>query len=274
MRKVTSYGQRRRRKRQFEAAGSVVLGRVLARRPSASSPSLFYRVRGLLLLLLIVVGAATLWLALDDRFYIYHADVVGAVRTSPDEIFHASGLPGLHILWVRPDDVEARILAALPYVKSAQVVCEPSSRCKISVVERQPRVMWEEEGRSWWIDEEGAIFSAQSSGESVVSEGWLVRGPLPRDEYGHLDELVRVALSELWMAEVDISPPLYYVQGRGLVFTDRRGWRVVIGQGAGIEQRLHVLERLVTDLERRGLTPRFVDVRFPDAPYYSLKNDW
>jgi hypothetical protein len=41
-----------------------------------------------------------------------------------------------------------------------------------------------------------------------------------------------------------------------------------------MEQRLQLLERLVTDLERRGLTPRFVDVRFPDAPYYSLKNDW
>ena len=41
-----------------------------------------------------------------------------------------------------------------------------------------------------------------------------------------------------------------------------------------MEERLEVLEWLAADLEARGLTPRFVDVRFVDAPYYSLTNDW
>jgi hypothetical protein len=39
-------------------------------------------------------------------------------------------------------------------------------------------------------------------------------------------------------------------------------------------RRMQVLGGLVADLEARGLTPRFVDVRFADAPYYSLINDW
>jgi hypothetical protein len=35
-----------------------------------------------------------------------------------------------------------------------------------------------------------------------------------------------------------------------------------------------VLERVTAELVAQDLTPRFVDVRFPDAPYYSLTNDW
>jgi len=101
-----------------------------------------------------------------------------------------------------------------------------------------------------------------------------VRGPLPRDEDGRLDEHVRVALTELWTAGVDVSSLLYYVPDRGFIFTDERGWHVILGQGPGMDRRLQVLEWLVADLEARGLVPRLVDVRFSDAPYYSLTNDW
>jgi len=61
---------------------------------------------------------------------------------------------------------------------------------------------------------------------------------------------------------------------RGLVFVDERGCKVILGRGPGMDRRLQVLDELVADLEARGLTPRFVDVRFADAPYYSLINDW
>ena len=242
------------------------------------------RLRGLLLLVLVAAAAAALWLTLDDRFYIYHADVVGAARVSPDDIFRASGLPGFHILWVRAVEVEDRLLAAQPSIESAQVVCrlqlqslassaESPTKCTITVVERQPRMLWDDDGQLWWIDAEGVIFSADGDVEEMLSEGWLIRGPLPQGEDGQLDQRVRVALTELWATGVDMSL-LYYVPGRGLVFTDERGWRVIVGQGPGMERRLQVMERLVADLETRGLAPRFVDVRFANAPYYSLVNEW
>jgi hypothetical protein len=104
--------------------------------------------------------------------------------------------------------------------------------------------------------------------------GLLVRGSLPRQEDGRLDERVRVALAELWAAGANVTSTLTYVPGRGLAFTDERGWRVILGQGPGIDRRLQVLQWLAADLQARGVTPRFVDVRFPDAPYYSLTNDW
>jgi len=270
---------RRKKKRRFETAGTLILGRARVGRSSKIRNSRF-TIRHLLILSLVTMVAGALWLALDDRFYVYHVNVVGAVRVSPDEVFRASGLPGLHILWARSAEIEACVLAALPTLESARAVCGlqppapgaglPAALCTITVVERQPRVMWDEDGQLWWIDDAGVIFSAQGT----LSEGWLVRGPLPRDDDGRLDERVRIGLAELWTSGADVSPPFTYVPGRGLVFTDERGWRVIVGQGPGMAVRLQVLEWLAADLEARGLTPRFVDVRFSDAPYYSLTNDW
>jgi hypothetical protein len=259
-------------KRRFEAAGTLVLGRARVKRRPAASRLLVRRLRGVLLLLLGAVAVGAFWLALDARFYVYHADVVGAARVSSDEIFQASGLPGLHILWVRSAEIEDRLLSALPTLESAQVACrlQLPAECRITVAERQPKVMWDEDGLLWWIDADGVIFHAQGA----LPEGWTVRGPLPRDADGRLDERVRVALVELWATGEDVALFFYYAPERGLVFTDERGWRVVLGQGPGMDKRLQVLKRLAADLEARGLTPRFVDVRFADAPYYSLTNDW
>jgi hypothetical protein len=222
----------------------------------------------LLLGVLVIVGV--FWLMLDDRFYIYHAHITGAARVPSEKVFEASGLAGLHILWVRPAEIEERILAELSGVESVQVSCGLLQECAITVKERQPRMMWEEEGQLWWVDVDGIIFPAQG----MLSESWLVRGPLPRGEGGRLDENVRIALTELWAVGADMAQLLYYVPDRGFTFTDERGWRVILGQGPGMAERLRVLELLTADLEARGLTPRFIDVRFSDAPYYSLTNDW
>ena len=268
-------GKSRRQGRQkdrqgFETASTLVLGRArVGQQPKTSSSQ--FAVRSLSFLLLIAVIAGALWLTLDDRFYVYRADVVGTARVASEEVFRASGLLGLHVLWVRPAEVEASVLAALPGLESAQVSCGLLSEdCVIAVVERKPKVMWDEDGQLWLVYDDGVVFPAPA----VLSEGWVVRGPLPRDEDGRLDERVRVALTELWSVGAQVPQSLDYVQGRGLVFTDERGYRVVLGQGAGMAERLQVLELVAADLEARGLTPRFVDVRFSDAPYYSLTNEW
>ncbi len=269
---------RRKRKRRFEAARAIVLGqaRVKPGRRGAARSRIGWR-RGLLLFLVAVVAGGALWLTLDDRFYIYRTDVdvVGAVRVSPDEIFRASGLSGLHVLWARSASVEERLLAALPNLESAEVACKPlPAQCTIAVTEWRPRMMWDEDGVLWWIGAAGTLFSAESPTDGEAVGGLTVRGPLPRDESGRLDERVYVALDELWKSGADVPQTLYYVPERGLMFTTDQGWRVILGQGPGMNRRLRVLELLTSDLQERGLAPRFVDVRFADAPYYSLTNEW
>jgi cell division septal protein FtsQ len=232
-------------------------------------PRLRWLRRGLLALVLVIVGVVA-WGLLDDRFYVYDADVVGTVRLSPEQVFWASELPGLHVLWVNPDKIEAQILAALPSLESAEVVCQLPSNCTITVAERQPRMMWNDSGQLWGVDADGVIFPS----EEAFTEAWVIRGPLPKDGDDLLAEPARVALTELWTSSVEIAPELVYVPNRGFMIIDSRGWRVIVGQGTGMKERLAVLETIAADLEARGINPKFVDVRFPKAPYYSLTNEW
>lgn len=259
-----------RRKKRLEMASVMVRGRVWAERTPAAPGVTRHWVRFALVSVIAVATAMALWVGLDDRFYVYRAEVTGVVRVAPEEVFRASGLKGLHILRVRPAQIERRILAALPALVSVDVACRLPAHCTIAVVERQPKIMWNENGQLWWVDDKGVVFPA----EGALAEGLLVQGPLPRDENGRLDERVRVALAELWASGANIAPTLQYIPGRGLLLTDGRGWRVFVGEGPGMRRRLQILEWLAADLQARGITPRFVDVRFPEAPYYSVVNDW
>jgi hypothetical protein len=234
--------------------------------------------RRFLLACAVVAGGLALWLTLDARFYVYGAEITGVRRVAHQEIFEVSELMGLHILWARPGAIEARILDELPSLESAEVTCGLPSKCSIAVVERQPRVLWNELGELWWIDEKGTVFPVQdgatgSEAANDVAERWLVTGPLPRNDEGNLDEQVRVALTELWTSGVGAPTDFDYSAQQGLSFVDEHGWRVIIGRGSGMGERLRILELMTVHLESRGVVPRFVDVRFPKAPYYSLTGD-
>jgi hypothetical protein len=266
----------------------VVLNRVKLGQAPVSLHRMRWTQRGLWILLVLAVlgGGLGLWLTLDARFYVYDAEIVGNRRLSHQEIFEASGLWGLHILWARSATIESRILEALPSLESVTASCTLPSACTISIVERRPRVLWDSRsgasGGLWWIDEEGAIFAgtasvpvqddgAGASGQEGAAGRWVVTGPLPREDghaQDHLDEQVRVALAELWESGRDLSTAFRYSPEQGLSFVDEHGWRIIVGRGPGMARRLQVLDLLVAHLESSGVTPRFVDVRFADAPYY------
>jgi hypothetical protein len=253
---------------------------VTGRSRASSRPQPWWRWlrRALLVLVFLMVGLIV-WGLLDDRFYVYDANVVGAVRVSPEEVFWASDLPGLHVLWANSRRLEAQILAELPSLESAEVACRLPSNCTIAVVERQPRMMWNDGEQLWGVGADGAVFPADSLTSSSTGglrggAAWVVRGPLPKGEDGLLVEPARVALTELWASGVEMAPELVYVPARGFVIVDSRGWRVIVGQGTGVKERLEVLGAVAADLEAREVEPKFVDVRFPEAPYYSLTNEW
>lgn len=276
----------RRGSKRYEKAGSIVLNRVKLGQAPVSLHKIRWTRRGLWLILglALVGGALGLWLTLDSRFYVYDAQIDGMRRLSYERIYEASGLDGLHILWARSGVIESRILESLPSLESVDVDCGLPSDCAITVVERRPRVLWADGETLWWVDEEGTVFlagdgdgSAAGSGDaeawSDATGGWTVTGPLPRDGEGNLADPVRVTLTELWKTGIDLPSSFQYAEGEGLSFVDEHGWRIIVGKGSGMARRLRVLERLTAHIESRGITPRFVDVRFPDAPYYAPAAD-
>ena len=267
---------------RYESASAAFLGHLgIAQRPRSkakgkSKGKARYRVQPLPLLQIALVAgevallAFVIWVAASGTFYIHTAVISGTSRVSPEDIFRASQLPGVHILWARGGKAEEAIEATVRGVRSADVHCWLPAKCNIEVVERQPKTMWQDGATLWWIDEEGVILP----GQELLPDSLVVQGPLPRVADDRLHERVIDTLTELYALGIDPSTALSYDGGRGFVVTDSHGWRVVLGIGSGVAERLRAMTQVTADLEARQVTPRFVDVRFPDAPYYSVANEW
>jgi len=246
----------------------MVLGRQRAVEPPRQRLHLQPRwvALGLGVILLAGLGLA---LAYSPRFRVTEPEVVGASRIAAATIASASGLRQQHILVVNERQAESRLLAQIPSLAEARVDCHLPAECVISVVERPLLLTWESEAGLVWVGGAGGTFPA---GEPLAG-GWLVHGPLPLDAHGRVERAVLEGLADL--TQLGIRPGnVSYRPGRGLVLDDPAGWRVVVGQGRGMARRLQVYAIVRQHLLDHSIRPRFVDVRFPDAPYYSVENDW
>ncbi|MGD1995333.1 MAG: cell division protein FtsQ/DivIB [Anaerolineae bacterium] len=252
------------RRYRFESATPLVLGR----RTTASAWR--FRTRWLLVSLGAVAAAGlVLWFSFSPRFYILEARIVGEEWVSEDEIFTASGLQRLHVLWAREGKAEARILERFPSLQQVEVNCGFPADCTIRVVEHPPILTWQVGERVFWVNSAGRYLPA----ERPLEEGWVVIGPLPTSPEGRLEQQALVALKEL--EELNIVPrPIEYRPDRGLILVDEAGWRVILGQGEGMERRLRTYTLVKAHLLEHDIHPRYVDVRFPEAPYYSETNEW
>ena len=60
-----------------------------------------------------------------------------------------------------------------------------------------------------------------------------------------------------------------YAVERGIEFTDPAGkWPVFVGTGSDVASRVEVWKALSASLVSRKAQPQFIDVRFPQAPFY------
>ncbi|HEY75840.1 MAG TPA: FtsQ-type POTRA domain-containing protein [Thermoflexia bacterium] len=258
--------RRRRKPRQqrYEQSVPLVLRGRTVPRPRVQPR---WSVGATLLVVALLVGAVALWLTFSPRFYVLQVEVEGTNRVSPEEVFAASGLERLHILWVNEKEAEARIVEQIPSVTAASVVCRLPADCVIRVEESPMLATWQVEGSLFWVDQAGGVIPATEP----LAGGWYVTGPIGSG--GQVDEDVITALVEL--ERLGVPPqPVMYREGRGLVLTDEEGWKVIVGEGSGMAERMAVYARVKEYLLANGIHPLFVDVRFPKAPYYSVTNEW
>lgn len=223
----------------------------------------------------LVLVTAIVVVFVSPAFYVTSAEVGGTFYVQPEELFTRAGIAGLHILWVEPDQIEARLLES-PALSTVDVSAHWPARVVIVVRERQPALIWQQREDTYWADVNGILMLPRADVPELIrvvneSDSIPFRCPGPActlpDGTVSIEPAVVQGAQQLQTLRPEITV-LYYDPVRGLGYDDPRGWRGYMGSGTDMTRKLNVYEALITDLAARGIRPEMIDVSDPTAPVY------
>ena len=217
--------------------------------------------------LLVVLAAAAAWLGLDGRFYVTRISVTGVTRTPPLDVANHSGLVGVHIFWVNAAEAEDQLLRSTPGLKSARVTCQLPAQCSIRVVERTPLIAWQYDQAVTWVDADGATFAAYAE-EPDLNLITIEAAQGPALIAGRLADPNVVAAALSVVRALPAVQRYRFSGAHGLEFDDERGFPVYLGLADEMSDRVMIWKALRDSLAAREVQPKFVDIRYPLAPFY------
>ena len=225
----------------------------------------------------------------DQAFALNSIPVAGAEVIPPQEIVAASGLAGVHVFAADPEQAAEQV-AALPGVISATVSLEWPNQALIQIKEDTPVAIWRQNGQSFWISQDGALFPARASTPGLLVIEAEEAAPLiaPPPEPTPAAAEAEAAATEAAATAVGLPfvpadvlqgalqlrqlrpniEALYYRPSGGLSYQDGRGWRAYFGVGPDMAQKLVVYETLVERLLAANRRLEYVSVSNPQKPFY------
>ncbi len=214
--------------------------------------------------LLAVCLWALMLIGQTDNFYLSVIPVIGARSVPEPEIVEASGLEGSHIFSADPTDAAANI-QNVPGVVSATVTLKWPNEVNIQIGEETPVAIWNQAGKTYWINEHGQLLPARSAVPGLL----LIESENtePATDNGYIPTLVLEGALQLQELRPNIDH-LFFLPETGLSYQDGRGWRVHFGSGQDMEQKLVVYETIVDDLLGRELDISYISVRDQYKPFY------
>jgi cell division septal protein FtsQ len=215
---------------------------------------------GLMVVCLIIVMALVFTV---DAFYIHRIEVAGLRYLSQGEIYTLSDIANTHLFWVDAEQVRRNILQA-PTVADAQVsIGWPPDMVRITVMEREPALIWEQASVPVWVDINGRVLMLPQEDRPdlvhVVAEG--------------IDQIVEISTrippevinGALQLRELlPEATTLRYHPQKGLGFNDPGGWEAWFGSGTDMGVKILVYKQTISNY---GSVPslREVDVSSPDT---------
>jgi hypothetical protein len=261
--------------RRFQTAFSMA-GFEL-RMPAVRLPNVQVKSRLLSLFLSLFLGAA-IYLGLTlPEFRVAAALVTGNQRLSATEINSVLSSSGQPIFTIVPGDLETRLRLNYPELTSAHVILSLPNIMSVKIVERQPVILWQQNGGITWIDQNGVAFRPHGSAANLIKVNALaapspglpvVNDPLSPLPYLSADMVKGI---ETLAPNVPAGTTMIYDPQDGLGWSDSRGWKVTFGNDPqDMALKLQVYQSLVASLVKQGVTPVFISIQYVNAPYYRM----
>lgn len=225
-----------------------------------------------------ILFAAMLVLAFQmPYFYAPSAYVLGNTRILSEEVNGIIGVSGQNIFTVQPNELERRLRLNYPELLSAQVDVYLPNFVIVTVTERQPVILWNQNGGYTWVDGSGVAFRPRGEAAGLINVNALDAPPAgvqtsddpysppPFIQKSYVDSVL--ALAPL----VPVGSTLTYSSADGFSWIDPRGWTAAFGTSSNdMALKLRVYHALVDSLVQRGTKPIYISVVYPDGPYYRV----
>jgi cell division septal protein FtsQ len=219
-------------------------------------------------LIVATLGLVAVMMLRSDIFVVRGIAVSGTTYLDTREIFRYTGIAERHILEVDPEVVKRTLEGIAPIAEAEVTIGWPPDMVRIRIVERQPALLWDQNGVEAWIDIHGRVLTAPPEDRPellrVVTRG-IEEAIGPTD---HIEQDVVDGARQL-QELVPTERRLRYDPFLGLGFRDERGWEAWFGSGRDMPVKILVYRRMVDDLLARNITPSVVNVSNPDRPYCS-----
>ncbi len=223
------------------------------------------------------LGAALYLMWTLPYFHIPASTMLGNERLSREEIEAVLGVSGQSIFLVQPADVAMRLRLNYPELASAEVNVYLPNYVYVTVSERQPVILWQQGDGFTWIDATGVAFRPRGDVKGLVTVIGLASPPAglpslddPLSPPAYMQKELADAIL-LLAPNVPADSTLTYDPNDGLGWKDSRGWKIFFGTSAqDMPLKLRVYQSLVDSLVARGRVPQYINVAYPDAPYYRI----
>ena len=228
-------------------------------------------------LIIVFFGAAIYFSLTLPYFHVPNITLLGGGRLSREEIEAVLGVNGQSIFTVQPDEMEIRLRMNYPELASVDVNAYLPNHVYITVVEREPVILWQQGGGFTWIDAAGVAFRPRGAVSTLVPVNGLSTPPAglatsddPLSPMPYISkELVEAIL--ILAPNVPAGSTMFYDAANGLGWEDSRGWKAYFGTSANdMPLKVRVYQSLAASLEGRGKAPVFISVVYPDAPFYRM----
>jgi len=253
-----------------------------------------WRLLSFFLVLLFGTGLYMFWSM--PQFRVTAAQVTGNQRISADEINSVLGLNGYPVFLLPPEQIRMRALRSYPELASAEVTISLPNIVTVNVTERQPVILWRQEGGYTWVDETGTAFRPRGEAQGLIVVQALgappaMSTPVPSLPDPDGTEQAQVSIpkeesltpapfipEETVKAITALAPfvppgiPILYHPATGLSWTDGRGWQAAFGtSGDDVEVKIRTYQAMVDWLSQHGIRPILINVAYPNAPFYRVE---
>jgi hypothetical protein len=259
-------------------------------------------------MLMFASAAAMAFMFYAPEFQVTSVEVKGLNRLEPDRIQPILDLANRPVVMIDADAVKERVSQVLPELKDIRVTVGYPASITISMGERRPVLVWENDGQTSWIDTDGILIPVQGDGGELLTILSDVPPPVldlsTKKEYFKAYASAGVQFTprakreeSSTTAEEPSFPGMQQVEpsvlstaiqlstmmpaGAQLMYSNKYGFgwndqlqnmNVYIGQDlSNLDVKMNEYSAIMLTLQKDGIKPGLISLEHVHAPFYRLE---